>query len=194
MFYSSRFTCICFNFNFDGSCCLNVGFKAPLLWTPHLHTHTHLHTHSGYMRSMDVETSPDADTPRPCGVALLVCMLDRSRDAVAQTILALAAQIQSAASTPENVLLREACYRAIGECFTHLSQQVCVCRCVQMCVLHAVTNKALTRLYICTCCCCCCCVATCYYSSGDAQTLPLAAHASTDHAVDTGQFCRMVPK
>lgn len=81
-------------------------------------------TAAGYMRSMDVETSPDADTPRPCGVALLVCMLDRSRDAVAQTILALAAQIQSAASTPENVLLREACYRAIGECFTHLSQQV----------------------------------------------------------------------
>ncbi len=73
---------------------------------------------------MDVETSPDADTPRPCGVALLVCMLDRSRDGVAQTILSLAAQMQSVAITADNVLLREACYRTIGECFTHLSTQV----------------------------------------------------------------------
>lgn len=78
----------------------------------------------GYVRSMDVETSPDADTPRPCGVALLVCMLDRNKDTVAQSMLALAAQLQAAPPTPENVLIREACYRAIGEAYSHLSKQV----------------------------------------------------------------------
>ena len=28
--------------------------------------------HRSFARNVDVETSPDADTPRPCGVALLV--------------------------------------------------------------------------------------------------------------------------
>ena len=28
----------------------------------------------GYVRAMDMESSPDANTPRPCGVALLLCM------------------------------------------------------------------------------------------------------------------------
>jgi len=48
----------------------------------------------GYVRSMDVESSPDADTPRPCGLALLICMLERSPDNVAGALIALAAKLQ----------------------------------------------------------------------------------------------------
>ena len=43
---------------------------------------------------MDLETSPDADTPRPCGVALLECMLERAGKPVAAALLAMAAQLQ----------------------------------------------------------------------------------------------------
>lgn len=41
-----------------------------------------------------METSPDADTPRPCGVALLECMLERAKGPVAAALLAMAAQLQ----------------------------------------------------------------------------------------------------
>lgn len=46
------------------------------------------------MRSTDVESSPDADTPRPCGLALLICMLERGPDTVAAALVALAAKLQ----------------------------------------------------------------------------------------------------
>lgn len=48
----------------------------------------------GYIRSMDVESSPDADTPRPIGVGLLLCMLERGGEPVAKALIALAAQLQ----------------------------------------------------------------------------------------------------
>ena len=48
----------------------------------------------GYVLSTDVESSPDADTPRPCGLALLLCMLERGPDTVAHALIALAAQLQ----------------------------------------------------------------------------------------------------
>ena len=48
----------------------------------------------GYVLSTDVESSPDADTPRPCGLALLLCMLERGPDTVARALIALAAQLQ----------------------------------------------------------------------------------------------------
>ena len=50
----------------------------------------------GYVLSTDVESSPDADTPRPCGLALLLCMLERGPDTVAHALIALAAQLQVA--------------------------------------------------------------------------------------------------
>ncbi len=46
------------------------------------------------MRSTDVESSPDADTPRPCGLALLICMLERGPDTVAAALVAFAAKLQ----------------------------------------------------------------------------------------------------
>ncbi|KAK9829330.1 hypothetical protein WJX72_005222 [[Myrmecia] bisecta] len=77
-----------------------------------------------YVRSMDVETSPDADTPRPCGVALLLCMLERGGDTVALAMISFAAQLQAQPISPSVVLMREACYRAIGEGYSHVSRQI----------------------------------------------------------------------
>lgn len=44
--------------------------------------------------SMDVESGPDADTPRPVGVGLLLCMLERGGESVAQALLGLAGRLQ----------------------------------------------------------------------------------------------------
>ncbi len=75
-------------------------------------------------RGVDAETSPDADTPRPCGVALLECMLERAEEATAGALVALAAELQAVALTPATALPREATYRAIGEVFPHLRGRV----------------------------------------------------------------------
>lgn len=40
-----------------------------------------------YVRSADVESSPDADTPRPCGIKLLLAMLERGEDNIASPLL-----------------------------------------------------------------------------------------------------------
>lgn len=77
-----------------------------------------------FARNVDVETSPDADTPRPCGVALLECMMERNDEPVAAALLAMAAEHQAAALSPDNILLREGTYRAIGETFAHLRTKV----------------------------------------------------------------------
>jgi hypothetical protein len=47
-----------------------------------------------YARSMDVESGPDADTPRPIGVGLLLCMLERGGDDVVSALLVLAQRMQ----------------------------------------------------------------------------------------------------
>lgn len=78
----------------------------------------------GFARQVDVETSPDADTPRPCGVALLECMLERSEETVASALVGLASALQSQTLTREGVFSREAVYRSVGECFTHLRARV----------------------------------------------------------------------
>jgi hypothetical protein len=75
-------------------------------------------------RRVDAETSPDADTPRPCGVALMECMLERAEEATADALVALAAELQAVALTPATALPREATYRAIGEVFPHLRGRV----------------------------------------------------------------------
>ena len=51
-------------------------------------------------RSMDVESGPDADTPRPVGVGLLLCMLERGGESVAQALLQLATELQVRAELP----------------------------------------------------------------------------------------------
>ena len=74
-----------------------------------------------FARQSDAETSPDADSPRPCGVALLGALLERAEEAAAGALLALAGALQGQASPgPSDLLLREGCYRAIGEVFVHL--------------------------------------------------------------------------
>ena len=43
---------------------------------------------------MDVESGPEADTPRPIGVGLLLCMLERGGDDVVTALLQLAQRMQ----------------------------------------------------------------------------------------------------
>ncbi|KAK9865409.1 hypothetical protein WJX84_004910 [Apatococcus fuscideae] len=76
----------------------------------------------GYVRGIDVELSPDADSPRPCGLALLLCMLERGDRQVAQALLAMAHQLQAQPVSAERDLAQEACYRAIGEGFMHVAE------------------------------------------------------------------------
>lgn len=73
----------------------------------------------------DVESSPESDTPIHCGVALLQCLLERSDENVTNSLLGMASQLQSQLPmTVDNILLREAAYRAIGECFLHIRHKV----------------------------------------------------------------------
>eukprot|EP00198_Chlamydomonas_reinhardtii_P012580 XP_001701917.1 predicted protein [Chlamydomonas reinhardtii] len=77
-----------------------------------------------YARTMEVESGPDADTPRPIGVGLLLCMLEHGGEAVAVVLLGLASALQQRAATPDALLMREACYRCIGEGFNHVSSHI----------------------------------------------------------------------
>ncbi len=77
-----------------------------------------------FARQVDLETSAEAQTPRPCGVALLECALERNEESVGVALVELAAKFQAGPLTRESVLPREAVYRAIGECFTHLKTRV----------------------------------------------------------------------
>ena len=43
----------------------------------------------GYLRSNDVDTGPDADTPRSCGIALILVMMERGGGSVTQVVLEL---------------------------------------------------------------------------------------------------------
>ncbi|KAG2435256.1 hypothetical protein HXX76_007334 [Chlamydomonas incerta] len=77
-----------------------------------------------YARTMEVESGPDADTPRPIGVGLLLCMLEHGGEAVAVVLLGLASALQQRQPTPEALLMQEACYRCIGEGFNHVSSHI----------------------------------------------------------------------
>eukprot|EP00884_Botryococcus_braunii_P020366 jgi/Botrbrau1/7012/Bobra.0165s0041.1 len=68
-----------------------------------------------YVRSADIEASPDADTPRPYGIKLLLAMLDRGGNGIAALLLSNTAALMQQQQTLETVFLREACYRVIGE-------------------------------------------------------------------------------
>ena len=48
----------------------------------------------GHVRSQDVETGPDADTPRPCGLALLLCMRDRGTENTEAALIGYASRLQ----------------------------------------------------------------------------------------------------
>ena len=76
----------------------------------------------GYVRSLELESAPDADTPRPVGVGLLLCMLERGGEGPGRALIDLAARLQAQGdgAPPESLLMREACYRAIGEGFPHV--------------------------------------------------------------------------
>ena len=79
----------------------------------------------GFAREVDLETSPDADTPRPCGIGLVECMLEHSPDNVRRSIMSLAQRVaQNPATSDEAVMAREAVYRIIGECFPHLKDVI----------------------------------------------------------------------
>ena len=63
------------------------------MWTQRRSFSTLFHTLHTF-RSMDVESGPDADTPRPIGVGLLLCMLERGGEDVVQALLSLAQRMQ----------------------------------------------------------------------------------------------------
>lgn len=48
----------------------------------------------GYIRSLELEAAPDADTPRPVGVGLLLCMLERGGEGPGRALIDLAARLQ----------------------------------------------------------------------------------------------------
>jgi hypothetical protein len=71
----------------------------------------------GYVLAADADASPDADAPRPCALALVACLVDRGGGAAADALLDLAKAAAAApASDAASLLLREAVYRALGEC------------------------------------------------------------------------------
>jgi len=71
----------------------------------------------GYAAGADAEASPDADAPRPCALALVSCLIDRGGGPAAQALLDLAGSLQGAPPGDSRAtLLREATYRALGEC------------------------------------------------------------------------------
>lgn len=79
----------------------------------------------GFAREVDIETSPEADTPRPSGIVLLECMLEYSPDNVRKTIMSYAQSIASNPSTLDDAIIaREAIFRIVGECFPHLKHDV----------------------------------------------------------------------
>lgn len=78
-----------------------------------------------YARSMDVESGADADTPRPIGVGLMLCMLERGGEGVASALLVLTQRTHAVSPpTEESILIREACYRCIGEGYNHIMSVV----------------------------------------------------------------------
>lgn len=80
-----------------------------------------------FAREIDVECSPDADTPRPCGIALLDCMLEHAEEPVQTAILELARSVienPNNAVDDQSIMTREAIYRTVGECFPHLKEKV----------------------------------------------------------------------
>ena len=48
----------------------------------------------GFIRSLDADTGPDADNPRACGVALLLCMLRKGSSHVAEAMLSYVSHLQ----------------------------------------------------------------------------------------------------
>ncbi|KAL3137525.1 hypothetical protein ABBQ38_004810 [Trebouxia sp. C0009 RCD-2024] len=78
----------------------------------------------GFIRSLDADTGPDADNPRACGVALLLCMLRKGAGHVAEAMLSYVQHLQGQPVSPSNLLLREAAYRAVGEGFAHVHQHI----------------------------------------------------------------------
>ncbi len=61
-----------------------------------------------------MESGPDADTPRPIGVGLLLCMLEHGGEGVALVLLGLAAALQQRPPSADALLMREAVYRCAG--------------------------------------------------------------------------------
>ena len=57
----------------------------------------------GFIRSLDADTGPDADNPRACGVALLLCMLRKGAGHVAEAMLAYVSHLQVCCCIPHSV-------------------------------------------------------------------------------------------
>ncbi len=64
------------------------------LWAHLMHACMLQENPEGHVRSQDVETGPDADTPRPCGLALLLCMRDRGPESTDAALIGYASRLQ----------------------------------------------------------------------------------------------------
>lgn len=78
----------------------------------------------GFARQVDLETSLDADTPRPCGIALMEALLERNEPVVSEALLNLARSLQAQPLTVQTVLAKEAMYRTLGECYAHIRTRI----------------------------------------------------------------------
>jgi hypothetical protein len=78
----------------------------------------------GFARQVDLETSLDADTPRPCGIALMEALLERNEPVVSEALLNLARSLQTQPLTVQTVLAKEAMYRTLGECYVHIRTRI----------------------------------------------------------------------
>lgn len=68
----------------------------------------------GLLESVEVG---DAESPRPCGHALFLCLAVRRPQVVSQVVLSYAQELQERQPvTQETWVLRDACYHAIGSC------------------------------------------------------------------------------
>jgi hypothetical protein len=56
---------------------------------------------------MDVESGPDADTPRPIGVGLLLCMLERGGEPVAMVGRVIDMMVGEAHGLKNNVVVSQ---------------------------------------------------------------------------------------
>lgn len=58
----------------------------------------------GFVRSLDADTGPDADTPRACGVALLLCMLRKGAGHVAEAMLSYVSHLLVRCCVPHSTM------------------------------------------------------------------------------------------
>jgi hypothetical protein len=93
----------------------------------------------GFIRSLDADTGPDADNPRACGVALLLCMLRKGSSHVAEAMLSYVTHLQVCMRCP-------ALYSALCLCLWLLPFAFCLHLPIGTCHIMAMGLLALADI------------------------------------------------